>query len=117
MEYDDWKKIQVPLGLLVSLLVVVAGAYGWARSELVWAADFSATIQSIQQGMQDREARGLEREAKKTEIEIIKLKTKQQVAPHKFDAIDKATLDANKQDLIELKAQITEVKSRSMPAK
>ena len=107
---DDLKKLAIPLGILIPILVACAGAYGWARSELVWASDFTATIQTIQAAQKGIEIRGLQREAKKSEIEIIKLEAKRTMAPDRFDAVDKATLDAHRNNIQELKDEIKEIK-------
>lgn len=111
---DDWKKLAIPLGVLIPILMAMGAGYGWAHSNLVWAQDFKATVQSIQIGAQQQEVRGLEREIKKSELEIVKLKAKETHAPAKFDAVDKAVLTAHEEAVKELKEEIKDVKARGV---
>lgn len=114
---ESLQKVSVPLQLIIAGAVAAAAAYGWMHSEFVQAADFKAAIQSIEAGTQAVEVRGLEREKKKTEIELIKLKVKQQTVPEKFDAVDKAILEKHEEDLKDLKQELKDVKERSLKAK
>jgi hypothetical protein len=107
---DDWKKIQVPLSLVVAFLTVVAGAWAWMHSEFVLAEDFKAAIQSI-------EIRGIERDKKLVETEVLKLEVKKDALPEQFNAVDRALLEKHKQDLIEIKQDLKETKKRAMQLK
>lgn len=114
---DDWKKLAIPLGVLLPILMALGVGYGWAHANLVWAEDFKATVQSIQENSKQQEVRSLEREIKKSELEVIKLKAKEVHAPEKFDAVDKAVLNAHEAAIKDLKDDIKEVKIRGTPSK
>jgi len=107
---NDWKKLAVPLGILVPTILVLVGAYGWATSTFALASDVAATIQSIQLSQRAMEVRGLERDKRKVELEIVKLKAKRTYSSKKFDDVDKATLDAYQGNVQELKVEIDAIK-------
>jgi len=100
---DDWKKLQVPLGLVMAVLIAAGGVWAWAHSEFVLAADYQRDQQAIA-------VRDIERDKKRTELEILKLEVKQDAYPQKFDAVDKAILKRQKADLIELNQAMKEIK-------
>ena len=100
---DDWKKLQVPLGLVAAVLIALAGVWGWAHSEFVRAEEYREFKRSL-------EVRSLERDKKQAELEILKLEVKQEAYPRRFDAIDKAILKRQKADLLELNRSLKEIK-------
>ena len=102
----DWKKLQVPLGLVVTALIALAGAWGYAHSEFVLAQDFRQYQQSV-------EIRGLERDKRQAEFEILKLEVKRDAYPAKFDRVDAAILNKQKNELAEIKQQIKDAKTGS----
>lgn len=100
---EDWKKIQVPLGLAAAIIIACIGAYAYMHTEFVLAADF-------RQYQQSREIRDLERDKKQVELEVLKLSVKKEAYPHKFDAVDRAILQKQQADLKEINAQIQEAR-------
>lgn len=102
---EDWKKLQVPLGLVASLFIGIGGIWGYLHSEYVHADDFKTAIRSI-------EVRGLERDKKILETEVLKLEVKKEALPEKFDPVDRAILEKHKRDLEELKQDIKDTKTR-----
>jgi hypothetical protein len=104
---SDWKKLRVPLGLVVATLVALSGLWAWSHAEFVLAQEYEQFKQAL-------EVRGLERDKKQAENEVLKLEVKQDAYPKKFDAVDRAILKKQKADLGELNQALKEVKNRSM---
>ena len=103
---DDWKKLQIPLGLVVAALIVIGATWSYLHSEFVLAEDFRQFQQSV-------EVRQLERDKKQAENEVLKLEVKQEAYPAKFDAVDRAILQKQRNDLTEINREINEAKRRS----
>lgn len=104
----EWlSKFQVPASVAAAAIVASVSAYVWLHSEFVLAQEY-------QQFKQTLEVRGLERDKKQAEIEVLKLEVKQEAYPKKFDAVDRAILKKQKADLGELNQALKEVKNRSM---
>ena len=101
---EDWKKLQIPAGLVVSFLVVFGGFWAYLHSEFVNAQEFKAAIQSI-------EVRSLERDKKQLETEVFKLEVKKEALPAKFDPVDKALLEKHKEDLKEVHGELKALKA------
>jgi hypothetical protein len=101
---DDWKKLQIPLGLIVAAVVVIFSAWTYLHSEFVHAADF-------RQYQQAAETRSLEREKKQHELEVLRLGVKREAYPARFDAVDKAILQKHEADLREINQEIAKLKA------
>lgn len=99
---EDWKKINLPLGLTVAAVGVVWGSWIGLHAEFVMAQEYKQFKQTL-------EIRGLERDKKVAENEILKLEIKQETYPKKFDAIDKAILKKQKKDLAEIHVELKKV--------
>ncbi len=88
-------------------IIVAYGGLAFLHNEFVQAQEY-------QQFKQTLETRSLERDKKALELEVMKLEIKQKVYPQKFDAIDAAILKQQKEDLVEVKRDLTEVKARNL---
>lgn len=102
---DDWKKIQVPLGLVVLSGVIAVGAYGWATSTFVQAADYRQDQYYLRDGM-------LQQEQRRLELRETMLSAKEIHAPQKFTREDEIELNQIKKQLNEIKQQRRELKER-----
>lgn len=105
MIIEDWKKIHVSLGLVASVLSMVAAVYYYAESTYAHAAD-------LQEHKKTLELRLLEKDKTEADREILKLEVKKQAYPQRFDAVDKALLERYKEEQKELKQQIQQIKAK-----
>lgn len=93
---DDWKKLQVPLGL------VAAAAIGLAALRVFAYAEF-ARAEDLQQLKQTVETRALQRDEKQYRTRVLELQLKQQFTPKQFTPIDAKLLEQAQADLKEVK--------------
>jgi hypothetical protein len=102
----DWHKIPIPLGFTVAALVALFGLWGWLHAEFVLAQEYQEYKQTV-------EIRGLERDKRQAETEVMKLELKQSVYPKKFDEIDRQLLKKQRIDLLGVKADLKDAKIKS----
>ena len=104
----EWlSKIQVPLSVAVSVIATGIAGYAYLSENYVHAADFQQFQKTIEQ-------RGLERDKQSLEREVLKLEVKKDAYPQKFDAVDKAMLKKQRDDLGDVKKELNELKTRSL---
>ena len=104
----DWKTINVPLGLLMAVVATLYTVHLYIDTNYVHAAEF----QNYQLAMDERL---LTQQKQLLEVEILKLDVKKEVYPQKFDAVDKAVLEKNKEQLIETKKEIEKIRNTKKP--
>lgn len=114
----DWKKIRIPLGLVVAFLVVCGSTYTYLQNSFVHASDFQQyrADQSRMFKDQQREQRlfMLERDLKKLETDKLILDVKAQSAPRDYTPVDRAVHGKVKTDIEDLKREIKDLKSQNM---
>ena len=99
----DITKLYVPLPVVMTIAISVAGGYVYLDNHYVSAGDFK-------QYQLSTERRAAEREARRLEAEILRLDVKQQTYPHKFDEVDRQLLRKYEADLREMKVEINQIK-------
>lgn len=102
---ESWQKINMPLGITVAVVSMAWGIWIGLHTEFVAA-------QAFQDYKRTTETRGLERDKKVVENEVLKLELKQQVYPKRFDAIDKAMLKKQQKDLVGITKDLKEVQGQ-----
>lgn len=107
MSFEWLSKIQVPLSVAVSVIATCIAGYVYLSENYVHAADFRQFQKTIEQ-------RGLERDKQSLEREVLKLEVKKDAYPQKFDAVDKAMLKKQRDDLGDVKKELNELKTRSL---
>lgn len=107
---EDWKKIQLPLGLTVSIALAVIGAFLWVDNTYVHAEDLVKMNNNL-------ELRLLQTQKRSLETEVLKLEVKKEAYPEKFDAVDKAVLEKHKEELKETKVEEKAARARTLPSK
>ncbi len=103
-------KIQVPLSAAIALIVTAVGGFIYLNDNYVHAEDFRSFQQTL-------EIRSLERDKNALEREVLKLEVKEGHYPEKFDAVDKALLERQKDDLKDIKQDIKRVKQQILREK
>ena len=102
---EDWKRINLPLGMTVAVGSLFYGIWIGLHSEFVAAQEY-------QQYKKTTETRGLERDKKMVENEVMRLELKQQFYPKTFDPIDKALLKKQQKDLVGITKDLKEVQEQ-----
>ena len=101
---DDWKKLQVPLGLVAGLAALASGAWVFLHMEFALAADLQELRQTV-------ETRALTRDKTQLETEVLKLTLKRDFTPKQFNPIDEKLLAKYEQDLKDVKEDLKQVKA------
>ena len=103
----EWfSKFQVPAGVAIAVIGAAISGYIWLHAEFVLAQEYQQYKQTV-------EIRGLERDKRQAETEVLRLEVKQEAYPKKFDAVDKAILKKQKADLVGVNADLKDAKIRS----
>lgn len=114
---SDWKKLPIPLGLTVTFIAAVFGGYAYLHSEFVMAEDFKQYQQSQAKEMRDfqreQTIRGLERDRRKLEADLIMLDVKKETAKGQYTPVDKALHEKVKTDLADVKTEIKELRAEA----
>lgn len=92
----DWKKLNIPLGLVAAVLVAVWFSFQFMDTRHVLAGDYRRDALSLKDGQLAKEQRSLERAE-------TSLRSKKVHAPARFDRKDA-------DDLRQLQVQIKEIK-------
>lgn len=104
---DLLSSIKVPLSVAVVATAGAIGGFVYLNDNYVHAEDFRAFQQTL-------ETRSLERDKNALEREVLKLEVKADHYPEKFDAVDKALLGRQKEDLQEIKKELKDLKERQL---
>ena len=99
-----WTDLSIPASLAGAIIAASVSGFMYLNTNFVHAEEFKAQVKSM-------EIRGLERDKQMLEREVLKLEVKRTAYPAKFDAVDKALLEKQKQDLKETKDEINRVKA------
>ncbi len=100
-----WEEFKVPLGVTVPAVGVVIGAMVYLNTNYVNAEDFKQYQNRVEQRILIQQKQNLE-------SEILKLEVKRNAYPEKFDAVDKAVLKKQEEQLKEVKGDIQLLKSK-----
>jgi hypothetical protein len=100
-----WRHIHVPLGAVVAILAVGYAAASHLDTRYVFRAEFRNYKYSI-------EARLLEIEIRRLELETLRLSTTREAYPAMFDAVDRALLMRQEAMLAEAKQELWRVRER-----
>lgn len=101
---DDWKKLQMPLGLVAGLAALTSGTWVFLHMEFALAADLQELRQTV-------ETRALTRDKTQLETEVLKLTLKRDFTPKQFNPIDEKLLAKYEQDLKDVKEDLKQVKA------
>lgn len=77
---------------IVWAIVILAAGMGWVDTRYVHAGEFKDYQQNV-------ERRLLERDRRQLEQEVLRLEVKREVYPQEFNAVDKAMLRKNNEQL------------------
>ena len=102
---NHWKEFKVPLGLVASGLVFALAGWGWMNSTYVLASDFRGYQVQMEQRL-------LTQQKAQLETEVLKLEVKKEAYPDRFDAIDKALLERQREQLQETKRELQLIRQR-----
>lgn len=101
----DWRRWLIPAPVALAALAAAWGLVQWGASNLVFAAEF----QQYQVGV---ERRILTTQQRQLEAEVLRLEIKKEAYPHKFDAVDKAVLKKQQEQLNDIKLEIRKLDER-----
>ena len=99
----SWTELSIPASLAGAIVAACVSGFVYLNTTFVHAEDFKAQVKTM-------EVRSLERDKQMLEREVLKLEVKRTAYPRKFDAVDQALLEKQKQDLKEVKDEINRVK-------
>jgi hypothetical protein len=102
----DWRRWLIPAPVALAALAAAWGAVQWGGANLVFAAEF----QQYQVGV---ERRILTTQQRQLESEVLRLEIKREAYPRKFDAVDKAVLKKQAEQLNEIRQEIRKLDDRS----
>lgn len=98
-------KTSISMRELIWVGTLILGGLVWIDSRYVHAADFKEYQQSL-------ERRILEGDKRRLEQEVLRLEVKKEAYPQNFDAIDKAMLRKNSEQLRQIEHELKYIKEK-----